>query len=243
MSGREPPEGPPVAEPRFGDAWVYESIVGALPGVDVSPRLAIALQVGLFEAGIVVLWWLYDLPDRGLLAGTVAVLVAAVGSALMLRLGDRIRSLPTPTAYRRLLFGSGVEVVLGVLAFSALLTHLFVVDPRRGGGTLVAEMLGQSPPSLVVYLTLLVLWDLTYRIGTGWWACVTALYRSVVFPADDETVRGYRRADTLTLGFGLAQVPLLPFVADHPTLLVAVGGHIVAVVAVSAASMVLLTVE
>jgi len=236
------PEGPD-GQPRYGDAWVYESIVGALPGIAVPPGLAIAIQVGVFETGVVALWWYYDLPDAGLLAGTVAILVAALGSGLMLRLGTAVRSVDAPEPYRRLLFGSGVEVVLGVLAFVALVTHLFVVDPRRGGETLLEGLIGPTPPPLVVYLTLLVLWDLAYRIGTGWWACVAALYRSLRYPVDAATARGFRRADGLALVFGLAQVPLVPFVFDHPTLLVAVGGHVLAVTAVSLSALALLTVE
>jgi len=230
-------------EPRYGDAWVYESIVGALPGIQVSPRFAIAVQVGAFEGGVVALWWYYGLPDAGLAAGTMAVLVAAVGSVLMLGLGRRLRSLPISDAYRRLLFGSGVEVVLGVLAFAALVTHLFVVDPRRGGETLLTATLGERPPPLAVYLTLLVLWDLTYRIGTGWWACVAALYRSLTHRVDAGTASEFRRADALVLAFGLAQVPLLPFVVDHPTLFLAVSGHVVAVTVVSLAAMALVRVD
>jgi len=243
MSGPASPPDGRAADPQYGDTWVYESIVGALPGVDVSPRLAIGIQVGAFEAGGIVLWWYYDLPAIGLLAGTVAILVAAVGSVLMWRLGERVRSLPTPPSYRLLLFGSGVEVVLGVLAFSALLTYLFVVDPRRAGETLLTTVLGEDPPTVAVYLTMLVLWDLTYRIGTGWWACVTALYRSLVYPVTADAVGAYRRADVLTLAFGVAQAPLLPFVVDHPTLFVAVSGHILAVTVVSVASLAVLTVE
>jgi hypothetical protein len=227
--------------PRYGDAWVYESIVGALPGIDVPPQLAIAIQVGVFETGVVALWWYYGLPRLGLLAGTVAVVVAALGSALMLRLGATVRSVDAPEPYRRLLFGSGVEVVLGVLAFVALVTHLFVVDPRRGGETLLAATIGPEPPALVVYLTLLVLWDLAYRIGTGWWACVAALYRSLRYPVDAASARAFRRADALALAFGVAQVPLVPFVLGHPTLLVAVGGHVLAVTVVSLAAMALVT--
>lgn len=37
----------------------------------------------------------------------------------------------------------------------------------------------------------------------------------------------------LNVGFAVAQVLLLPFVADQPVLLLAVGGHVVAVTVVS----------
>ncbi len=223
---------------EYGETWVYESIVGALPGVEVPNRVAIAVQVVGFEVLLVALWLVYDLPQAALVAGTVAVVVAGVGSAVMLELGDRLRSIPAPEEYRRLLFGSSVEVVLGVLAFVALITHLFVFDPQQGGEPLVETLFGPpaDQPTPVVYVTLLVLWDVVYRIGTGWWACVVALWRSYRFTFDAETARRFQRADAINLGFGLVQTLLLPFVLERPVLLVVVTGHVLAVVGVSAAS-------
>ena len=64
-------------------------------------------------------------------------------------------------------------MVLGVLAFLALVTCLFVVDPREGT-TLVTDLLGESPPAPATYLLFLVAWDVCYRIGAGWWSSVTS---------------------------------------------------------------------
>jgi len=224
---------------EYGEAWVYESIVGALPGVDVPERYAIAIQLVGFEAAILALGWYYDL-QAAAVAGTVAVAVAGAGSAVMLRLGAEIRSLPAPEPYRRLLFGSSVEVVLGVLAFVALVTHLFVFDPQQTTDPLFGRLFGDDPPVAVVYLTLLVLWDVAYRIGTSWWACVVGAWRSYVYEFDAATVRGFRRVDGLNVVFGLVQLALLPFVLDQPVLAVVVAGHVVAVTSVSLFSMWLL---
>jgi hypothetical protein len=233
------PRREPDGRTAYGEAWVYESIVGALPGVDVSPRFAVGVQFVGFESAILLLAWYYDL-WTGAVAGTVAVALATLGSVLMLRLGDRIRAVDAPAAYRRLLFGSSIEVVLGVFAFVALVTYLFVVDPARSETPLVEVMLGETPPAAATFLTLLVLWDVTYRIGTGWWACVVGLWRSLSFSFDRETTRRLQRVDALTLGFGLSQVVLVPFVLDRPTLLVAVVGHVLAVVSVSLAGIAVL---
>jgi hypothetical protein len=224
----------------YGETWVYESIVGALPGVDVSSRAAIAIQLLGFEALILGLSVVYGLESRVVVAGTVAVAVAAVGSAVMLALGDQLRRLPAPEAYRRLLFGSSVEVVMGVLAFVALVTHVFVYDPGQGSDSLVRSLFGADPPVVVVYVTLLVLWDLTYRIGTGWWASVVGLWRSWRFSFSPETARGFQRADALNVGFGAVQLLLVPFLFGQPVLLAAVLGHVVAVTVVSTASIGLL---
>ena len=225
----------------YGEAWAYESIIGALPGVDLSRGEAIAIQLLLFETAVLVLAWYYNLWNAAL-AGTAAVAVAGVGSIEMLRISRTARMNETPEPYRQLLFSSSIEVVLAVLSFIALITHLFIFDPRTGG-RLVERLFGPDPPVLVVYLTLLVLWDLCYRIGTGWWASVVGLWRSVRFRFDPETAATLRRADRETLLFGVVQLVLVPFLLEHRVLLAALVGHVAAVVVVSGTSFVLLRVR
>ena len=226
--------------PQYGETWVYESIVGALPGASLSGRAAVALQVLIFQASLFVLAWLYDLWSV-VPAGTAAIVVAAAGSVIMLRFSDATRKIDLPTTYHRFLFSSGIEVVLGVLAFVALVTHLFVFDPRREGPALLTTLFGPDPPIIVVYLMLLVLWDLCYRIGTSWWAAVVAAWRSYRYRFDEETATALRRTDLTNIGFGLIQILLLPFVWEQPVLFTAVAGHVVAVTGVSAVA--LLTVR
>jgi hypothetical protein len=225
----------------YGEAWAYESIIGALPGVDLSRGEAIAIQLLLFETAVLVLAWYYNLWNAAL-AGTAAVAVAGVGSIEMLRISRTARMNETPEPYRQLLFSSSIEVVLAVLSFIALITHLFIFDPRTGG-RLVERLFGPDPPVLVVYLTLLVLWDLCYRIGTGWWASVVGLWRSARYRFDPETAATLRRADRETLLFGVVQLLLVPFLLDHRVLLAALVGHVAAVTVVSGSSLVLLRVR
>ncbi len=228
-----------MAGPEFGETWTYESIVGALPGIQVSTTFALAIQLGIFEVGVVVLAWYYDLWNVAL-AGSAAVFVAGIGSIEMVRVARRIRSIELPPAYRRLLFGSNMEVVLAVLAFSATLTYLFVPNPATGRAPFLDRLLGPNPPVLVVYFLLLVLWDVCYRIGTGWWATVTALWRSYRYSFDAETARTLLRADIETIAFGVLQLLLVPFVLDYPVLLAVLVAHVSAVVVVTGVSMWLL---
>ncbi len=223
----------------FGETWAYESIVTALPGIDLSRRAAVALQIVLFEVVILVAAWYYGLWTAAL-AGTAAVFVAAVGSVEMLRISTLVRAEALPESYRRLLFGSSIEVVLSVLAYVALVTHLFVFDPQRSTDPLLSA-LGANESFVVVYLMLLVLWDVCYRIGTGWWYSITALWRSLRYRFDDRTARTLRRADLENIGFGLLQLLLLPFVAGEPVLAAVLIGHVAAVAAVSGASVLVLT--
>ncbi|MFC7070422.1 DUF7530 family protein [Halobaculum lipolyticum] len=228
---------------------MYESIVGALPGATLSKRAAIGLQIAVFEVGVLLFAWIYDLWSA-VPAGTAAVGVAAVGSYFMLKLGGENRRLDVAESYYRLLFGSSIEVVLGVLAFVALVTHLFVTDPATVGGPspaaallpfdvatpdvpIVEDLFGPAPPAAVVFLALLVLWDLCYRIGTSWWTAVVSLYRELRLSPGPGTRLRFRRLDALNVGFALAQLALVPFIADRPVLLLAMCGHVVAVSVVS----------
>ncbi|WP_435062045.1 DUF7530 family protein [Halobaculum sp. EA56] len=239
--------------PAFGEAWVYESIVGALPGASLSGAAAIGLQLVVFEAGVLLFAHLYGLWSA-VPAGTVAVGVAAVGSYLMLKLGESNRTLDVSPTYYRLLFGSSIEVVLAVLAFVAVVTHLFVTDPATVGEPsaaarllpfpvpvaeepLVSDLFGAEPPTPVVYLALLVLWDLCYRIGTSWWTAVVSLYRELRLSTGPGTALRFRRLDALNVAFAVAQLALVPFIADRPVLLLAMLGHVVAVTVVSATAM------
>jgi len=230
-----------MTRPEYGETWTYESIIGALPGIDVSERAALLIQFAVFEAGVLVLAAIYGLWD-GALAGTVAVALATAGSFEMLRISKLVRRADPPEAYTRLLFGSSIEVVLSVLAFIALVTYLFVFDPRSGT-PLVTDLLGPEPPVAPTLLTLLVLWDLCYRIGTGWWASVAALWRSTHLEFSPDRARLLARADLETMGFGLLQLLLVPFLLDHPIPLLAVVGHVVAVVTVISLSLAVLYVR
>jgi hypothetical protein len=225
---------------QYGESWVYEGIVGALPGIAVSPQVALGLQFVLFEIAVLALGVVYDLPEAAI-AGTVAVVVSTVGSAELLRIGEQVRDVRVPEPYRRLLFGSNIEVVLSVLAYIALITHLFVFDPGQAEAPLLDGLLGPEPPVVAVYLMLLILWDVCYRIGAGWWASVAALWRTVRYDFDAETRRTLRRSDGEIALFGLSQGAFLPFLAGQPVLFLVVSGHIAAVLVVTGTSVLLLS--
>ena len=218
---------------NYGETWVYESLVGGIPGLGISRTLAVAIQFFLFQVGVLALGWYYGLWDA-VLAGTVAVLVAAIGSVEMHRLGAANRRLSTPPEHKRLLFGSSIEIVLGVLAFIALLTYVIAWD-----GTLIERLFGPDPPIPVVYLTLLILWDLTYRIGTSWWSAVVALWRAVNVDLSPSEASRVRRLDAENIGFSALQLVLVPFLLEEPILLGAVVGHVLAVAIVCSAAIAL----
>jgi len=237
------PRTPAGSSPRSpGSAeWVYESIVRSVPWINTSRSVALAAQLIGFEAAILVLAAIYDLPAAAI-AGTVAVLVSVAGSAFMLRLSSGVRSEEAPPEYARLLFGSSIEIVLGLMAFFVLIVYVFVYDPRQPGEALVTAILGERPPLLFAFLLLVVGWDVAYRIGVGWWASVVGLWRSIrladrLSPA---ARRRFRRLDALTIGFSAVQLLLVPVLAGHPVLQLAVLGHVLAVLLVSGTSILFL---
>ncbi|WP_058367510.1 DUF7530 family protein [Haloparvum sedimenti] len=217
-----------------GDRWVFEQLVGALPGFGPRSRAAVAVQVVLFEAAVLALGWHYELPEAAL-AGTVAVLLAGIGSLVLLRLGAGNRRIDAPARHTALLFASSAEVVLAVLGFVALVVHLFVVDPADGT-SLVTRLFGPSPPAAAVFLALLVIWDLCYRAATSWWVALVSLRRARRVALDPASRTRSRRLDAVNAGFALAHLVLAPFLFEAPILSAALAVHVVGVVALSAAA-------
>ncbi|GAB3689784.1 hypothetical protein GCM10028857_25550 [Salinarchaeum chitinilyticum] len=227
--GSEPPaDDERVEGPVYGETWTYEGLIGAIPGVSITPWAAVALQVVGFEVAVLGLAWYYGLWDA-VVSGTIAVLVAGGGSAITLRMGARLRALALPAAYRRLAFGSRVEIVLSVLAYVGLVTYLLAAEPVGTETSLLESALGPDPPLLATYLALLLAWDVVYRIGIGWWASVAAVWRSWRYEFDPGTARAVARVDRWPLAFAALQLALLPIVWGRPLLVGALLGHVLAV--------------
>ncbi|MFB6132217.1 MAG: hypothetical protein ABEJ44_02280 [Halanaeroarchaeum sp.] len=216
----------------YGETWAFESIVGAIPGVEVSDRRALLVQFALFEAIVVAVSVAFGRPGA-LLPGTAAVVVATAGSAFMLDIGRRVRAADLPRAYRQLLFSTSIEVVLGVVGYAVVLTVVFVYQPRQGP-TLLESVLGPTVPMLPAFLFFVVLWDIAYRVGTGWWIALLALWRSMRWDVGDRAASDVRAIDRRNAVFGTVQLVLLPFVLEHRLLAVLLVGHVLAVLGVLA---------
>ncbi|WP_049981187.1 DUF7530 family protein [Halolamina rubra] len=223
--------------PQYGETWVYESLIGAVPGLNLSDRAALVTQFVVFEAIVLAVAGVYGLWSA-VPAATAAIVVAVAGSWLMLTFSRTVRRLQPPDGYRRLLFGSSIELALSVMAFVLFVTYLFVVDPGDGG-SLLAGLLGSEPPVVAVVLLLLVTWDVIYRIGACWWATVVGFWRALRYGFDAATTRELTRLDALNVLFAGVQLLLVPFVLDHPVLVAALVGHLFAVVVVAGGTVVL----
>jgi hypothetical protein len=222
-------DGQPREPLELGD-WAYVTLVSAVPGLSLGSRSALAAQFLLFEGLAVALAARYGRWEA-LLFGTIAIGVATIGSGFMLLLSDKVRALDPPARYRRALFHSSVDVVMGLVAFIGLLTYLLV----NGRGTLLQRVLGDPVPAPAIFFALLVAWDLSYRIGTAWWASITGLWRAATFGRGlpDAVRRKYARVDLFTLAFAGLQLLLVPFLWSDRVLTWLVIGHVVAVAIVS----------
>jgi hypothetical protein len=215
------------------ESWTYETIVNSIPGVRVSNTVGYAVQLLGFAAAVVVLWVAYGLPTRVLWIGLTVVAVATLGSGEMIYISDVVRSTDASERYRRLLFNSQIELVMGLVAFFIFVVYLFVVNPRAGGG-LLEYLLGDRPPALVVFTMLVLVWDVCYRIGTAWWAAVCGLWRAVVETPAAATRRPYRRLDLVILLFSVSQLVLLWVTGGDWFLTTVLVGHVGAVTVVTA---------
>lgn len=221
--------------------WVYETIIRSVPGLNTSRRVAIAVQFVGFELGVLFFAWFFGLPEAAV-AGTAGVVVAVAGSIFMLGLSRMVRETSTHPGYRRLLFGSRIELLLGLVSFLLLIVYVFIYDPRQAGVSLLESVLGPRPSILFSLLLLMIGWDVTYRIGVGWWASVAGLWRTVRYR--DETAKQlrerYSRIDGMTIAFASVQLILVPILAGHPLIQAALLGHVLAVAVVSGTSILLL---
>ena len=236
-------EGPKTRDDRPpGDReWVYESLIRSVPGVNASRRVAVTVQFLAFEFAVLGLGWYHGL-WKAAIAGTAGVLVAVAGSLFMLRLSRGLRSDAGLDRYVGLLFGSGIEIVLGLLSFTVLIVYAFVYDPQGTGPQLVTDLLGKRPSPAFAFVLLLIGWDVAYRIGVGWWASVTGFWRSITMRdrLSSSARKRFVRLDAMTIGFASLQLLLVPILAGHPLLRIALLGHVLAVGAVSGASILLL---
>lgn len=217
---------------KYGETWVFESIVGAIPGIALADRTTLVLQFLVFEALVVIVAGVFD-RWQAVLPGTAAIVVATAGSAVMLDIGHRVRAADVPETYKRLLFATSLEVVLGVVGFAAILTVLFVYQPRYGP-TLLEVFLGPKIPLVAAFLFFMVLWDIAYRIGTAWWIAVLALWRAFAVEVDAALAADFRAIDHRTAAFGLVQLTLLPFLWEYRLLAAGLLGHVLAVLLVVA---------
>jgi hypothetical protein len=147
-------------------------------------------------------------------------------------LSERIHSANPPDSYRRVVFDSSIDIVMGLIAFITVITYL-LIDAYNPTNGFLARLFAGAPPAPVIFFALIIAWDLTYRIGIGWWTSITSLWRTVMVRTGQSRHYDYHYADLYTIAFAALQLLLLPFLWPDRFLSYLLIGHVAAVLIVS----------
>jgi len=225
-----------------GEKWAYEIILENVPPFKWLPsRFRVLSQLLLMEILGMTIALLYGLPVRSIIFGSLAILAVIASSMLAVRIAPRIRSLRTPSAslerdvldnYRVRIFSRNHhDVLLGLMIFTLVTLYLLTF-----GNSNLSYWLGQEFPSSILLFVLLLLWDVSYRIGLGIWMSFLALYRSTQFlgASRRRLASGYtpyrelatlKRLDLNNVFFGLWPLSLLPLLSSDNILIFSVVGY------------------
>ncbi|HKZ94169.1 MAG TPA: pyridoxamine 5'-phosphate oxidase family protein [Candidatus Bathyarchaeia archaeon] len=216
--------------------WVFEIILERLPPFKWFPRgYNVAIQLLLMEIIGISVATFFALPLRSMVFGTSAILAVWIWSLLAIRMGPTVRKLEAPSAqlerdvidnYRRSLFDSRRELSLGLVILLSLALYLFL--ERR---LMVYWFDGNLSPILVA-LTAILLWDISYRLGLGLWSAVLAFRRSVSLTQVSrmrtkmrytayKELKTLKRLDLINLSFGAVTLLFYPLTSTNPVFFVA----------------------
>jgi hypothetical protein len=164
--------------------WIHEIILEKIPPFSWLPSgYSIMAQMIIMEIAGVTLGVFLSLPLLSMLLGTLAILVISLWSFLLTYSGSTIRRLEPPSDilekkvisdYRKTLFSrQHYELYLGSLILVSLIFYLSFLNQN-----LVRYWLGEKLSLVPLLLVLLILWDVSYRLGVGLWSAVISFRRS-----------------------------------------------------------------
>jgi len=206
--------------------WVHEIILEKVPPFSWVPRgYNVALQLVLMEIVGLSVAVLFSLSVRSMFYGSLAILVIWIWSFLAFHMASTVHKLRLPTApeerevinkYQKSLF-SPRHRELG-FAFLILIFILIYLFFRRG---LVIHWLDGNLSPVLLLLVVLLLWDISYRLGLGLWSAITALRRSVDLSRVSKKrskmrytaykeLRTLKRLDLINLSFGAVTLLFYP---------------------------------
>ncbi|MBI5253699.1 MAG: pyridoxamine 5'-phosphate oxidase family protein [Euryarchaeota archaeon] len=164
--------------------WVYEVIAETVPPFSWLPRkYNILAQLIAMEIAGAILWYIFALPKRTLLYGSISIFVVVLWSFLILQLAPTIRGLKHSLRgsereflerYRSSLFSAQhYEAVLGLIIFLIMSTYMFY------DRTLMNYWFGERASLLLILFVLIFTLDVSYRMGIVLWVSLLAAWRSV----------------------------------------------------------------
>lgn len=234
--------------------WVHEIILENIPPFSWLPRgYNVALQMFLMEIVGASIAISLSLPYHSILFGSLAILVISLWSFLIYHIGLTIHQLEPPSAplerevieqYQKSLFSRRhYELHLAVSVLAFLLFYLSFFKQ-----SLVSYWLGGNFSPALLFLVVLILWDISYRIGVGLWSAILAFKRSISllrvskmrtkmrYTAYRE-LKTLKRMDFINLVFGLVTLLLYPLFSFDITFFAGLLVYATAILLFSAASL------
>lgn len=184
-----------------------------------------ALQLFLMEIVGLSVATMFSLSVRSMFYGSLAILVIWIWSLLAFHIASTVHKLKPPSAheerdvineYQRSLF-SPRHRELG-FAFLVLVFILLYLSFNR---SLVVHWLDGNLSPVLLVLVVLLLWDISYRLGLGLWSAIIAFRRSVNLSRVSrrrskmrytayEELRTLKRLDLINLSFGAVTLLFYP---------------------------------
>ncbi len=237
------------------EKWIYELIVEKVPPFSYFNReSAVLLQLLIMLLAGILISSLTNLPAISAVMGALTILVVVLWSRLTLVIAPMIRTFRPSLSekereivenYRMLLFGRyRPEFIIGTGFFIPLIYHLFT------DMTLFQYYLKGNP--YVIFFALILIWDVAYRAGIGFWVCIMNFVRSCRLlkaskkrEAMDYTflndLKMMERIDRNSLFFGAAGFLLVPVIYPDTTLTLAVTLYSAFLITLSALSISVIT--
>jgi nitroimidazol reductase NimA-like FMN-containing flavoprotein (pyridoxamine 5'-phosphate oxidase superfamily) len=226
--------------------WVNEIILEKVPPFSWVPRgYNVALQLLIMEIIGLSVAALFSLSTRSMLYGSLAILIVWIWSLLAFYIASTVHRLKPPSApserdvineYQKSLF-SPRHRELGF----ALLILVFILVYLLLEHNLVVLWLDGNLSPILLLLVVLLLWEISYRLGLGLWSSILAFRRSVnLFQVSKkrskmrytayQELRTLKRLDLINLSFGAVTLLFYPLASTD---LVFFGGLLIYSVGIS----------
>lgn len=211
--------------------WVNEIILEKVPPFSWLPRgYNVALQLFLMEIIGLSVAVLFSLSIRSMFYGSLAVLVVWIWSLLAFYIASTVHRLKPPSApserdvineYQKSLFSPRYrELGFALLILAFILLYLFLER------NLVALWLDGNFSPILLFLVVLLLWEISYRLGLGLWSAILAFKRSVDLSRVSrrrskmrytayEELRTLKHLDLINLSFGAVTLLFYPLASTN----------------------------
>jgi len=206
--------------------WVHEIILEKVPPFSWVPRgYNVALQLVLMEIIGIFVAVMFSLSTRSMFYGSLAILVIWIWSLLAFHIASTVHKLQPPSApeerdvineYQRSLFSQRHrELGFAFIILAFILLYLFFER------NLIVHWLDGNLSPILLVLVVILLWDISYRLGLGLWSAIIAFKRSVNlykvsrrrskmrYTAYKE-LRTLKRLDLINLSFGAVTLLFYP---------------------------------